>query len=459
MRKLLVVLILFIGIIIGMIVVFNTTSIRPKQLKITPVDNLPSYPTVAKRLAESIRFQTVEDSTSDIAFQAFHHWLEQNYPTLFNNPNIEWQRFQKYSLVAKWIGRSVNSTPIILVSNQYVEAPDLAKVPEWKYNPFLGKKDDTYIYGRGTLGNKMTMLAQLESLNNLVKQNILPERTIYFVFPQNVSGEQLIANALRQAKIHPEFILKSASYMGQDFITSINAPVAFIGTGLPNQSKATITLQTTNASAELESIIENLQQTLPPFDLTTAPLKTFIDYLSPELDFTQQLIFSNSWLLESFQIDYLNKNPFIKTTFGQSITASISPSDTSNIATATINIKGLSSKKLESWIKNQAPNLTIESIQASQPSLIAPIQNRGYRILDKTIKEVFPNILTMPSLTTNTTTIQWLDGTPIYYFNPFMHTTTSWESAQRGIDDKISINNYERVVQFYHQLLMNNIQQ
>jgi len=459
MRKLLAVLVVFIGIIIGMIVVFNTTSIRPKQIKITPVDNLPSYPTVAKRLAESIRFQTFADNTNDAAFQGFHHWLEKNYSTLFNNPNIEWQRFQKHSLVAKWIGRSVNSTPLVLVANQYVKEPDLTTVPEWKFNPFMGKKDDTYIYGRGTLGNKMTMLALLESLNNLVKQNTLPERTIYFIFPHNLKGEQLIANALKQAKIQPEFILKVANCIGQDFIPAINRPIAFIGTELSNLSEVDLTLQAADAQLALENAVDHLKQALPTIDLASAPLQTFIDYLSPELGFQQQLIFANAWLLESSQVNYLNQNSFIKTIFGQELKANFTPIDSNNIATARLSIKGFQSNKFQQWLADHINNdaIKIGTVKAIHQTNTIALQNRGYRILDKTIKEVFPNILSMPTLANNTMSAKWIQTSPVYYFNPLLHTKASWERAQNGIDDKISINNYERVIQFYHQLLMNNI--
>ena len=63
----------------------------------------------------------------------------------------------------------------------------------WKENPFDGKVDDEYIWGRGALDDKSGVIAILEAISYLLKNNFSPERTIYFSFghDEEIGGEKI----------------------------------------------------------------------------------------------------------------------------------------------------------------------------------------------------------------------------------------------------------------------------
>ena len=46
---------------------------------------------------------------------------------------------------------------------------------------------------------------------------------------------------------------------------------------------------------------------------------------------------------------------------------------------------------------------------------------------------------------------------PIYYFHPVVYDTHHFELKKQGIDDKIRRENYQKMLQFYYQLILNII--
>lgn len=463
MRKLLFVLLLFILSIISLVLLFNTITNSSKQSNIQLIQELPSYPNAVQNLSQALRIPTTLDSNSTIHFTRFHQLLKQLYPAIFNNPNVEWQQFETFSLVAKWVGRTPELAPIVLVTEQYVEEPDLAHIPEWSYNPFMGKIDQKFIYGRGSQGGKAALLAMLEVLNDLVLQNKLPERTIYFAFPHNAEeGERSIVRALQEAKIHPEFILKTGGLISQNLLWKISQPTALIGIG--RQSIAQVMLETQNlASEQLTATIEQLQTALPFVDVDQPSLKTFLSYISPEMPFGQRLIFSNQWLLSNPQQRQLQHNPLTQQLWGHNIlTKTLSDSNNTRLVQLQFTAPKLI-QPLESWIKNHLQHPQIRLLGTPQViyknNVLAPIDNHAYRLISNTCKEVFPHTISAPTLVTQQSANNWQDNinTDIYYFHPVIYDLAAWEKAQQKIDDKISIENYTQMLQFYYQLIINSI--
>jgi len=465
MRKLLVVLIVFLISIIGLVLLFNTFTNSSKQANIKPASDLPIYSNASERLAEALRIPTTEDSLSALHFTKFHQWLQQSYPVIFENPNVEWQTFEQHSLVAKWIGRTPELAPIVLVAAQQIKEPLLETIPKWSFNPFMGKIDKGYIHGQGTLDGKTTMVAMIEVLQALVKKNVLPNRTIYFAFPHDAKqGELAIIQALKQADINPEFVLRTGGLISQDMLWDISAPTALIGIGHKSAMQATLETKKQESVEIVEQELQNLNTALPFIDMEETALEQFLSYISPELGFGQRLVFSNQWLLNNVQQKRLKNNKLTQKLFGTNITASIGLPDSNNTTLTTLTFSSPSLKKdLGQWIKSHLQHPQIQLL--GQPQILhnntkfAPINNHAYRSIGNSCKEVFPDVITVPILVHEKSSTNWQTNinTDIYYFHPVMHNQDSWNKAEQNIDDKISVKNYEQMIQFYYQLLINNI--
>ncbi len=464
MRKLLFVLLIFTLSIISLILLFNTFTNSSKQNKIQTAKGLPEYPKASQHLASVLRIPTTSDSNSVKHFNQFHTTLQTFYPTLFSNPNVEWQNFEELSLVAKWIGRTPELAPIVLVAEQYVEEPDLETIPQWSYNPFMGKIDRGFIHGQGTQGGKAALMAMLEVFNDLVSQDILPNRTIYFAFPHNSEqGELALIQALKQAKIQPEFILKTGGLICQNMLWSTSMPTALIGIGTPSVSK--VFLESQNVPQEvLQQHIQQLQTVLPFVDIENKAVQQFTNYISPELNFSQRLVFSNQWLLSNIQQKWLQKNTLTKTCFGHNIYVEQNTADSTNKQiTELAFVAPQVLANLEQWLKTHLQHPQIRLLKQPQiqytNQTLAPVDNRTYQFISNTCKEIFPNIITAPILVHPPSKINWqanIDA-DIYYFHPVVYTAATWEKQQQKIDAKISAKNYQQMMQFYYQLIKNRI--
>jgi carboxypeptidase PM20D1 len=464
MRKLLLVVLIFILSIVSLVLLFNTFVNTSKQDQIQTAKKFPPYPEANERLASVLRIPTTLDSSSLNNFNRFHATLKQYYPTLFNNPNVEWQHFEGLSLVAKWVGRTSELAPIVLVAEQYTEEPSLASIPDWSFNPFMGKMEQGIIYGQGTQGGKTALMAMLEVFNKLVEQDILPNRTIYFAFPHNSEqGEQAIINALKQAKIHPDFILKTGGLISQDMLWDITMPTALIGIGAPSIS--TITLESKDVSKEaLEQEIQQLRTVLPFVKIEGNAVQHFIKHLSPEMNFSKRLVFSNQWLLSNVQQKWLQKNAFSKATFGHNIYTQAMTVDSSNTRITELQfVAPHIPTNLEQWLKNHLQHPQIRLLKAPKiqytNQILSPVNNRTYRFISNTCKEVFSDVITAPILVQTPSKVNWQTtiAADIYYFHPVVYTSDTWEQHQKKVDAKISVKNYQQMIQFYYQLINNSI--
>ena len=75
-----------------------------------------------------------------------------------------------------WFLLSMDGCKVVSASFQY------HKDTIWQENPFSGKIDDEYVWGRGALDDKSGVIAILEAVDYLLTQDFVPNRTIYFEF-------------------------------------------------------------------------------------------------------------------------------------------------------------------------------------------------------------------------------------------------------------------------------------
>ena len=112
-----------------MLLLFNTANLRSNQSNIQLIDSFPSFEKATSRLANALRIPTTIDSTGQVGSLAFRQWVQQQYPLLFDNPNVSWQSFGQQSWVAKWIGRNSELAPVVLVASPFSEEPSLNDIP------------------------------------------------------------------------------------------------------------------------------------------------------------------------------------------------------------------------------------------------------------------------------------------------------------------------------------------
>ena len=168
----------FIGVKTAML---EDRQLEPSRTK--PV-NLDVPEGVVGHLRAAVRHKTVvtvgEECLSDCEFTNLHKdmkgWFTKVYQTL--DPKAPEGNLN--SLYFRWEGSQPGLKPVILTSHLDVVP---AEAKDWHgHDPFGGDDDGEFIWGRGTLDDKLGVLGILEAAEWLLREGYRPKRTIYFAF-------------------------------------------------------------------------------------------------------------------------------------------------------------------------------------------------------------------------------------------------------------------------------------
>lgn len=152
----------------------------------------------ALRLSDAIRINTTSVDAmrsltgSDHAWDhmfAFHRFLEKTFHLV--HQKLKLNRVNKHGLVYTWEGSDSSLKPVVLMAHQDVVPVD-TKTEDWKYPPFDGHWDGSYVWGRGSTDCKNTIIASLEAVEELLRAKFTPKRTVILAygFDEEISGTQ-----------------------------------------------------------------------------------------------------------------------------------------------------------------------------------------------------------------------------------------------------------------------------
>lgn len=188
-----------------------------------------------QRLAEAVRFETLSHQSAaefdPAPFAKLHDWLAATYPRA--HAVLEREKIGAASLLYTWPGSEPLLAPYLLASHL-----DVVPVPEpaaWTHPPFAGVIADGFVWGRGTLDDKIGVVATFEALEQLAREEFRPRRTLLVAFghDEEVGGEQgagAITKRLAERGVRAWFSLDEGMAIvepGEDSIVSM--PLALIG--------------------------------------------------------------------------------------------------------------------------------------------------------------------------------------------------------------------------------------
>jgi hypothetical protein len=457
MRQLFLVLIIFILSLLGLVALFNTLTNSSKQSNIVLATDWPDYPTAEEHLVEALRWRSSADSIGRLELVDFYTWIRQRYPLLFDNPNLEWKEFGTDNWVAKWIGRKADLAPIVWMASPEIPLPKTAALATAS-SKLPSQLDATSIRGRGSRGSKVAMMAMLEVLHQLLSEERLPDRTIYFAFPFPAQvGEARILTALAQAGTPAAYVLQTGSGIAENLLWDLEAPVALLGVG--QLAQAQITLKRMAPTVAWDVLAQRLAKNLPAADLKHPVAKQLLHQLSPELPFGQRFVFSNTWLLNWKQRRYFAPASFSNSLVGLQthLVPTTVHSDTAQLHLTAPQLPAALLVAVQALLKMDSVQV-LSNWTTHEGFASAEMQSRYYRLIGNTCKEVFPRVLTAPIWVARAHAHSApLIQAPTFYFHPVQLEASNWVAAPQGFAESISRQNYKRLLHFYHQLLSNSI--
>ena len=430
-----------------------------------------------KRLSEAIQFRTISRSEyTDMDFDRFEEYIkfiEQAFPLFYEK--CEAERVNTYGLLYRWPGSDAAKKPILLMAH-YDVVP--AEENGWKHPPFSGAISDGYVWGRGTLDVKAQMIAHLEAAEELMREGFTPEGDIYFAYGQDEEvgggqGAQVIAELLKERNVHLAGVLDEGGIVISGAIKGVKSPMALIGVAEKGSANFEITARSTGghssmppkttALGQVAEVIRRIEQNPMPARLTE-PVMVMLQSASKEMKFGVRLIVNNTWLLGGFLEKILSAKPetnaMIRTTFAATLASAgqarnVLPPD----ATVNINSRlliGDTAEKVRAHLQKLAGDIPVEISIAGcrEASLVSPASGAFYECLTETIGKFYPEAIITPYLCMGGTDSRKFEiiCENIYRFGP-IHLNNEEKNTIHSINERISFENYERMIRFFIALI------
>ncbi|XP_036369005.1 N-fatty-acyl-amino acid synthase/hydrolase PM20D1.2-like isoform X1 [Octopus sinensis] len=478
-------------LVISVVVLIRTFTFNVKNDTISPCQQTEKHLKIDVEknsqkidiFRQALRFKTISWSPGVYETEEltkFRLFIEQTYPTVHKSPFVKYEVVANYSMLYTVEGSDKKLFPYLLTSHL-----DVVPVTEknWKFDPFAAELHEGYIYGRGAIDVKGSVMGIMEALEHALKSGFKPKRSFFIAFGHDeevtgYDGAYHIAQTLESRGVQLEYLLDEGLSIAKDFFKGLH-PVAMIGVAEKGQAIVKLSVNGTAGHSSIphgESVIGILSGAIhriesnPQPDLFgTGVERAIFEHLAPKLPFLPRMFLSNLWLFRPLVSWVLSRQPttnaLIRTVNAVTrFDAGIKDNVLSESAEAVIDYRIHPSQTLEQVfdfhrkiINDDRVKTTLKNYIA--PSLTSPYDEAsfGYHTVKNSIREVFPDVLVVPGVTIgNTDTHHYKHLTKsIYRFIPAVLTPET-ANMVHGDNEKISVRNYEKVVNFYHHVILNS---
>jgi carboxypeptidase PM20D1 len=352
---------------------------------------------------------------------------------------------------------------------------------EWSYPPFGGEIGDGFVWGRGAMDDKGSLIAVLEGVETLLGQGFRPKRTVYLAFGHDEevggdAGAAAIAKLLRERRIAPFLVLDEGGAIADGFLPGLDRPIALVGTAEKGSASVDIAVNVEGGHSSvpprqsaigiLSRAVARLEDNPIPGGIK-GPFRDMLLEVGREMPFSRRLVLANLWLfgpLVERQLarvpatDSMLRTSTAVTMIDGGVKANVLPSK----ATAVVNFRIAPGDTVESVLDHVRrvvadPRVeVVEAREARNPSPVSPTDSDGFRLVERTIRQLYPEAVVAPYLLPGGTDSRHFEGlTPNVYRFGAIRVDASDLRRAHGTDERVAVDVLARMVSFYMQLLMN----
>ncbi len=489
LKKAVLAFLLFIAALVAAVAI-NTWRQGSRQI------NVPHAPALAvdtdaasRRLAAAIRFKTIssaDDATLNAdQFIGLHEHLKTSYPRA--HAVLKRDLVDELTLLYTWQGTDSAAPPVLLLAHQDVVPIAPGTHTQWSADPFAGEIKEGFVWGRGAWDNKANLISQLEAVEMLLAEGFKPRHTIYIAMGADeevggLRGAKKVAELLASRGTRLDFVLDEGLLITEGILKGLSKPAALIGIaekgylsiemhahGTPGHSSMPPPAGT-GAIGALSAALSRLEDKQMPAHIRGVAQEMF-DTIAPEMDGFGRLALSNLWLFGPFVQRLLeagaSTNAMLRTTTAPTI---FQAGNKDNVipgeAKATVNFRLLPGDTRDSVMEHVRDavgpqpegRFDVRALAgSSDPSPISPTASESYKLLNRTLRSLFPDTLVAPSLMIAATDSRHFTGVSdhIYRFSP-VRAKSEDLARFHGTNERVSIANLGELIRFYVQLLRNS---
>lgn len=480
MKKILLFLTVIIIAVVAVVFYRANTVFENNQYQVTEALHPVKIDETAAlhRFADAIKIKTISyDDAAKLdpqAFQAFHQHLADSFPLIHQQTRL--QKFADYSLVYHLKGQNSQLKPVLFMGHMDVVPVDPNTAYEWLQPPFSGNIVDGTIWGRGTIDDKVTVLALMESLEIFLAKGITPQRDIYFSFGHDEeaggNGAKVIAKYFAEQNIEFEYILDEGGLVTQGIVAGTSDPIAVIGVAEKGFVNFDLTVKSKGghssqppahtAAGILAAAIVKVES--HPFEESLEFLGLMFDNIGYSMPLSQRLPLTNLWLLEPLVKSAILSSPTSAasartTTAVTMLQGSTKSNVLPTVAKATVNFRILPGDTVESIRAHlerviDDPRVELSTSLANEASAVSPTDHLGFKLIESTIRRIDDSILVTPYLVVGATDSRHFQGLSDNIYR-FMMVSLNQETLGQfhGLNEQISVENYLNAIQFYYAIL------
>jgi len=435
---------------------------------------------VAQHLSEAVQMRTISWSptaeTEGGAFLAFHSWLAETYPNAHSSMSRE--TVNEYSLLYRWEGKDASKTPIAFLGHMDVVPIEPGTEGTWTHPPFSGAIEDGFIWGRGSLDNKSTVVLVMEAVERLAAEDFQPEQDIYLAFghDEEIAGQRgavKIVELLERRGIRFEWILDEGLTILDGFLDFINGPIAVVG--LAEKGFLTLELVARDAGghsstpradtavSKLARAVDAVQSNPFPIEIDPADAAN-LRAIAGEMPFMQRLAAANLWLFSPVVKTSLAEPAYSAAQYRTTTAATVfNGGSKENIlpqeARALINFR-IHPRNTIDEIVARTKKLAGDDIEVSiyatpsNPPAPSDINGAAYSLITQSLGDVFGPIAVAPSLVVGATDSRFYAGITdeTFRFTPVVMSLEQF-SGFHGTNERVAVAGLGRSVAFYERMI------
>lgn len=458
-----------------------------------PKVDLPDPPPVASasaavHLSEAIQFPTITVAAGDPRegqegpWLELHAWLEDTYPAFHSASSRETVR-ESLSLLYTWQGADPSLAPLLLMAHQDVVPVNIGTEDDWTGRPFSGEIIDGYVYGRGAIDDKGSLVAIMEALEALADDNFRPARTILVLLghDEEVSGSGAEAGValLKERGVAPIMALDEG-FMIINPSPLTGKAMGFIGVA----EKGYVTYEITavaegghsstpprdSAAVRLSRALVALDENQMPSDIESPPVSDLFKAAAPDMPFLGRMSLANMWLFGGAVEERMSAMPaanaMIRTTTAPTmLIGSAKENVLAQRATAIVNFRihpNDTEEDVQAHIESvtsHIPGLEIKpgviGIRGAGASPVSPTDNKAYAVLANVAAEVSDGAAVAPGLVLGATDARYASAITdsVYRFMPAVMSQSEL-SGFHGTNERLSVENLERMTEGYAMIIL-----
>lgn len=470
-------------LLLGAVLAANTFRQGSRQLDVAPAPRLPvDAAGAAQRLGAAIRARTISSGTDPALnadqFEALHEQLRSAYPRV--HAALKRERVGGLSLLYTWPGSDPAAAPVLLLAHQDVVPIAPGTEGDWTVPPWDGALKDGFVWGRGSWDDKGNLIAQLEAVELLLADGFQPKRTIYLAFGADeevggLRGAAQIARLLAERKVRLDFVLDEGLVITDGVMPGLAKPAALIGIAEKGYVSVNLRLQGApghssmppprggGVIARTSAALARIEEQQFPAAIRGVAAEMFAT-IAPETSGLQRVALSNLWLfgpLVQRQLEgAASTNAVLRTTTAITV---VRAGERDNVmpgrAEAVINFRILQGDSIASVLAHVKRVAGDERFEVSadggaEPSRISPTDSASYRQLNRTVREVFPEVLVAPGLMIAGTDSKHFESISehVYRFSPVVARPDDLPRFH-GTNERLGVENLAQMIRFYHRLL------